>query len=156
MSLAQRQVILEHGKTRWNCPWLFQEAVVLREFPSRDDCWCMQSDAGNCSCRDVRTTVSRTQLSLSIPSIFCVTMSQHFTAFSLSFGSSILSSSSSAASPVRQMTQMSPLGRSMQQSLILSSLTSYESLQSPLLAVKWGFADEGWEQKHSSMDIICV
>lgn len=156
MSLAGRQVILEHGKTRWNCQWLFQEAVVLHEFPSRDDCWWMQSDAGNCSCRDVRTTVSRTQLSLSIPSIFCLTMSQHFTAFSLSFGSSLLSSSSSAASPFRQMRQMSPLGRSLRQSLILSCLSSYESMQSPLLTEKRGFADEGWEQPHSSMDAICI
>lgn len=56
---------------------------------------------------------------------------------------------------LRQMTQMSPLGRSMQQSLTLSSLSSYESMQSPLLAVKWGFADKGWEHQHSPMNIIC-
>lgn len=101
MSLAERQVILEHGKTHCfrNCQGLFQEAVGLREFPSQNDCWWRQSNARNCSCCDVRTTVSRTQLSLSIPSIFRLTMSRHFTAFSLSFGSVILSSSSSSVSP---------------------------------------------------------
>lgn len=145
MSLAERQVILEHRKNLlpetakgysrgWGTSWVPQPWWLLMSTAAVTS--GLQCLGHSCPYQSLSSSVSL-WASYSLLPVFWFRHSFFFLFRRVPW-------------TVRQMTQISPLGWSMLQSLILSSLTSYESMQSPLLTVKWGFAHGGWEQIHGT------